>query len=101
MLNTIGFLGCGNMGGAIARAVCKAADPQNVWLANRTAAKAHELAAEFAGSSHAGLIGCALAELAGLQFDVVINATSASLSDAAPDLPAGLYAPGSLAYDMM
>jgi shikimate dehydrogenase len=32
---------------------------------------------------------------------VVINATSASLSDAAPDLPAGLYAPGSLAYDMM
>ena len=39
MLNTIGFLGCGNMGGAIARAVCKAADPQNVWLANRTAAR--------------------------------------------------------------
>lgn len=46
MLNTIGFLGCGNMGGAIARAVCKAADPQNVWLANRTAAKAESLAAE-------------------------------------------------------
>ena len=46
MLNTIGFLGCGNMGGAIARAVCKAADPQNVWLANRTAAKAETLAAE-------------------------------------------------------
>ena len=43
MLNTIGFLDCGNMGGAIARAVCKAADPQNVWLANRTAAKAEEL----------------------------------------------------------
>ena len=34
------------MGGAIARAVCKAADPQNVWLANRTAAKAEALAAE-------------------------------------------------------
>ena len=46
MLNTIGFLGCGNMGGAIARAVCKATDPQNVWLANRTAAKAEALAAE-------------------------------------------------------
>ena len=44
MLNTIGFLGCGNMGGAIARAVCKAADPQNVWLANRTAAKAQAAA---------------------------------------------------------
>ena len=46
MLKTIGFLGCGNMGGAIARAVCKAADPQNVYLANRTAAKAEKLAAE-------------------------------------------------------
>ena len=46
MLKTIGFLGCGNMGGAIARAVCKAADPQNVYLANRTAAKAETLAAE-------------------------------------------------------
>ena len=40
MRKTIGFLGCGNMGGAIARAVCKAADPQSVWLANRTPAKA-------------------------------------------------------------
>ncbi len=40
------FLGCGNMGGAIARAVCKAADPQNVYLANRTASKAEKLAGE-------------------------------------------------------
>ena len=39
MNKTIGFLGCGNMGGAIARAVCKAVDPKDVWLANRTAAK--------------------------------------------------------------
>ena len=45
MIKTIGFLGCGNMGGAIARAVCKATDPQNVYLANRTAAKAEALAA--------------------------------------------------------
>jgi len=44
MRKTIGFLGCGNMGGAIARAVCKAADPQSVWLANRTPAKAEALA---------------------------------------------------------
>ena len=33
MMDTIGFLGCGNMGGAIARAVCKAADPKKVYLA--------------------------------------------------------------------
>ena len=46
MIKTIGFLGCGNMGGTIARAVCKAADPQNVYLANRTASKAEKLAGE-------------------------------------------------------
>ena len=46
MMKTIGFLGCGNMGGAIARAVCKATEPENVFLANRTAAKAETLAAE-------------------------------------------------------
>ena len=44
MMKTIGFLGCGNMGGAIARAVCKATEPENVFLANRTAAKAEALA---------------------------------------------------------
>ena len=49
MIKTIGFLGCGNMGGAIARAVCKAADPQNVYLANRTAAKADAWVAEYGG----------------------------------------------------
>ena len=46
MMKTIGFLGCGIMGGAIARAVCKATEPENVFLANRTAAKAETLAAE-------------------------------------------------------
>ena len=44
MMKTIGFLGCGNMGGAIARAVCKATESENVFLANRTAAKAEALA---------------------------------------------------------
>lgn len=34
-------------------------------------------------------------------WDLVINATSSSLGDAALDLPAGLYAPASLAYDMV
>ena len=41
-----GFIGCGNMGGAVARAVCKGAAPQEVLLANRTPAKAAALAAE-------------------------------------------------------
>jgi shikimate dehydrogenase len=39
--------------------------------------------------------------LHGHQFDVIINATSAGLSDEMPPLPPGIFAPGALAYDMM
>ncbi len=42
----IGFIGCGNMGSAIARAVCKSCDPSQVILANRTPEKAAVLARE-------------------------------------------------------
>ena len=45
-MKTIGFIGCGNMGGALARAVCRVAAPEDVVLANRTPAKAEALAAE-------------------------------------------------------
>lgn len=76
------------------------AAPGSLTIANRTASKAAELADEFAGGTLKPQ-GCGFSSLAGHQFDVIINATSASLSDAAPDLPPGLYAPGSLAYDMM
>lgn len=43
-MDLIGFIGCGNMGGALATAVCKAVDPQRVLLSNRTQAKAQALA---------------------------------------------------------
>ena len=39
-----GFIGCGNVGGAVARAVCRGVGPENVVLANRTPAKAEALA---------------------------------------------------------
>ena len=39
-----GFIGCGNMGGAVARAVCKGAGSGDVLLANRTPAKVQALA---------------------------------------------------------
>jgi len=77
------------------------AAPASLVIANRTASKAAELADEFARSGPLKPLGCGFSELAGQHFDVVINATSASLSDVAPNLPEGLYAPGSLAYDMM
>jgi shikimate dehydrogenase len=68
-------------------------------VANRTAAKAHELRADFA--SHVALQTGGYDELAGETFDVLINATSAGLSGEALPLPAGVFAPGALAYDMV
>ena len=41
-----GFIGCGNMGGALARAVARAVGPQNVMLADGYPGKAEALAAE-------------------------------------------------------
>ena len=43
---TFGFIGTGNMGGALARAVCKTIPAGDVLLANRTPAKAEALASE-------------------------------------------------------
>ncbi|NBX00370.1 MAG: shikimate dehydrogenase [Methylophilaceae bacterium] len=40
-------------------------------------------------------------DLHGQQFDIVINATSAGLTDSHLPLPAGIFAPNALAYDMM
>lgn len=73
--------------------------PASLVVANRTAEKAVQLAAHFA--PYGPVAGNGYEVLTGQAFDLVINATSASLSDALPPLPAGVFAPGSLAYDMM
>jgi pyrroline-5-carboxylate reductase len=45
MVNTkIGFIGAGNMGGALAKAVCQSAEPKNVYLADKSGERAFELA---------------------------------------------------------
>jgi shikimate dehydrogenase len=73
--------------------------PAELMVANRTASKALDLQHQFAVYGRVGVSD--YASLAGEQFDLVINATSSSLNDALPPLPAGIFAPGSLAYDMM
>ena len=76
--------------------------PKSLTIANRTADKAHALATQFAAYAGACTLNAqGYAALAGHQFDIIINATSAGLSDGMPDLPGGLYATGALAYDMM
>lgn len=77
--------------------------PQSVVVANRTIGKAVELAAHFArdAGAKAALHSAEYRELAGRQFDVVINATSAGLSGEMPPLPGHIFAPDALAYDMV
>lgn len=58
---TFGFIGCGNMGGALATAACKSGVGR-VLLANRTQAKAEALAARLEGMGAA----VAVAENAGV-----------------------------------
>ena len=70
-----------------------------VVIANRTIDKAQVLADEFEGAGT--VYARRYDELAGRQFDLVINATSSGLKDELPPLPDGLFKPGALAYDMM
>jgi shikimate dehydrogenase len=76
--------------------------PAALVVVNRTAARADELVRHFAAHGpQTQLAGGGFGELAGKSFDLVINATSASLAGEAPPLPDGIFAPGALAYDMM
>lgn len=75
------------------------AQPASLVVANRTESKTHALVKHFA---ELGCIsGCDYPDLAGQSFDIVINATSASLDGKMPPLPDGIFASGSLAYKMM
>ncbi len=73
--------------------------PARLFIANRTPDKALELARAFSGMG--SVQGGSYTGLAGQQFDLIINATSASLQDSVPPLPDGALAPGGWCYDMM
>lgn len=76
------------------------AGPATVTIANRTAARAHELADAFADAG--AIQGASFEALAGTApFDVVVNASAASLGGAVPPLPDGVLRPGGTVYDLM
>jgi shikimate dehydrogenase len=78
--------------------------PETVIIANRTPAKAVELARHFdalQSCARRGFAARAYSALSGMQFDILINATSAGLEGAMPAIPGDVFAPGALAYDMV
>ncbi|MFD2273678.1 shikimate dehydrogenase [Undibacterium arcticum] len=73
--------------------------PSDIVIANRTPLKAQQLAQQFAG--HGVVKACAFDALAG-RFDIVINATAASLQAQLPPIRADIFfGAGALGYDMM
>lgn len=75
--------------------------PAELFIANRTLAKAEELVAEAKGiSDSTRLCACRFEDLV-QAMDVIINATSASINDEVPPLAATLFGAQTLAYDMM
>jgi shikimate dehydrogenase len=73
--------------------------PRQLVIANRTAATAENLAASFGG--HGVPVEARSFDALDGRFDIVINATSASLAGALPPLPPTLFGPSTLALDMM
>ena len=73
--------------------------PAELVIANRTPHKAQILQQQFAAFGR--ITARAYLALSGESFDIIINATSASLNDALPELPPGIFTHDTLAYDMM
>ena len=71
---------------------------RSVVIANRTAERARSLAAEFADMGE--ISGCGFSEVRGPPYDLIINATSASLQGEMPQMPVGLVGEESICYDM-
>ena len=92
-------------GGAAAGALdpLLAARPAALVVANRTSAKAQAMIERFAaGAARLDVsLSATSLEAPGSGFDVLINATAASMQAAVPPLPAGTLKPGALALDMM
>lgn len=74
-------------------------DPALLVIANRTPDKAVELARSYCELGR--IEGCGLNELEGHSFDIIINATAASLAGEIPALPASIVTADSWCYDMM
>lgn len=88
--------------GGAARGVLQpllAEKPKLIVIANRTPSRAHELAADF--SSEGDVSGSSFEELEGQQFDLIINASAASLQGEVPSLPDSACTHTTWCYDMM
>jgi shikimate dehydrogenase len=76
--------------------------PELLVIANRTLSKAEELKsiAEKNKAQQTNVSALSFSDLAGMRFDVIFNATSASLRNELPAIPATVFGSDSLAYEL-
>lgn len=72
--------------------------PTHIVIANRTVEKAITLSHEF--SELGSITGCSYTDIKDLEFDLILNATSASLTGQLPPLGDTLLAPNGICYDL-
>jgi shikimate dehydrogenase len=75
-------------------------NPSELVIGNRTVSKAEELSRLFSSNSSIKINSAAFNALQ-TPFDIIINATSAGLTDEMPDVPPTIFHSSSLAYDMV
>lgn len=75
-----------------------ALEPAQLVIANRTPGRAHDMAGAFARLGPVQGVG--IREISGGPFDIVINATSASLNGELPAVPESVIGPQTVCYDM-
>lgn len=73
-------------------------NPSLLVISNRTELKAHTLAKEF--SEYGNITGCGFDSVPNQPFDVILNATSASLSGSVPPIPTKSLKPNGFCYDL-
>jgi shikimate dehydrogenase len=72
--------------------------PSQLTIVNRTVARAEELVREFSDMGHLHALG--YDQLDGTPYDLVINATAASIAQQLPPLAAGIVNKDSICYDL-
>ena len=72
--------------------------PASLVIANRTVKKAHQLVKDF--SDFGPITQCEFSQLGSIPFDIIINATSASLENQVPPINASTISSDTLCYDL-
>ena len=96
---TVLLLGAGGAARGVIQALL-AESPSQLIIANRTPERASELVEQFAHEANGLLQSSSFADLKS-NFDLIINATSASLASELPSVPASIFSSQSFVYDMM